>query len=515
MTSFLYALDGISYTEGASRLVSKSSFSITTNAVDIGARSYGDQNPECNWPSSIDLNETYIKINGSYYWLPYNDIIEEVTRQFPGILDSSINTDNWEQDQSYKLYQLKTQNNTDSLQLTENSITDTTQKYKQYIGQLTIPARDYKWYYHGIPQGYYEEFYHNGDVSIDNKIATFIDGMVEFHIYPHYYYSPFTTLMQFETGNNVSNQSLMKIVNWHYDSSVSEYEEKCIYFSCIHNGKFSITNNENLENFNDGSTLLPNTKYWLAIYLYQNGVDTYLLTDDEYSKYSLPPLSSWNKQISLTFSYMIDIVDNEWIFGQYMDTNQVSVSYPPFVGKLYLENCIAFDGLTTSYDSLTWEAYYYYNYEYKWMTNKSIYTYNQDETTADILKFSDSYINVSQYTYNQYKSKEVCLMPIDGGEETTHLYRMDPNYNISGSVDIDNDLIASNFTTGSYIYSNSVLPNHDTWEYITRFKIISATEKWSCLLSTDSSESFGFDLGIKNNKITWYIKIIANIQLMV
>lgn len=436
------------------------------------------------WVGSIDLNQTYIKINDEIWWVPYTYHEEEITTQIPGILDSSVTIDNWQQNQEYKLYQLKNQNNTDSLQLTENSITNNNQRYNQYINQITIPAREYKWYYHGIPQGYYEEFYYNGDVSIDNKIASFMNGMVEFHIYPHYYYSPFTTVMQFKTGNDVSNQSLMKIVNWHYDSSVSEYEEKCIYFSCIHNGKFSITNDENLENFNDGSTLLPNTKYWLAIYLYQNGVDTYLLTDDEYSKYSLPPLSSWNKQISLAFSYMIDIVDNEWIFGQYMDTNQVSVSYPPFVGKLYLENCIAFNELSTSYDQLTWEAYHYYNYEYKWMANKSLYKNIENTDAANVLDFSDSYINVSQYNYNQYKNPKVCLMPIDGGETDSHLYTIEDidlhgclyNYDDDGSEHSFDVYYDSNYTQPILVNSGETylsgtkvdtitIPQHNVWTY--------------------------------------------------
>ena len=78
----LYSLDGISYIEGASRLVSKSDFSITTNAVDIGARPYGDQNPECNWPGSIDLDETYIKINDEYYWNPTFTEVPKINYNF-------------------------------------------------------------------------------------------------------------------------------------------------------------------------------------------------------------------------------------------------------------------------------------------------------------------------------------------------------------------------------------------------------------------------------------------------
>lgn len=465
--------------------------------------SNGVQHP---WLDAIDLSQCYIKINNIMWWQPYRDVQEYITVQIPGMLDPSVTSDNWEQNQNYKLYQLKTQQNSNTLQLTENNITNNNQKYNQYINQITVPARNYKWYYHGIPEGYSERFGYYGDVTIENKIATFEDGRIYFYIYPTFYYSPFTGIIQFETGDFISNESLLEIETWYYNSTSDEYEQTCVYFSGIHNGKFSISNDSTLSTFTEEVVLSPNTKYWLAIYLNQSNVETYILIDNNDSKYSLPMLSNWTKLQTINFPFGIDVADTVWDFGKYLDVQEQGITYPSFTGKLYLENCIAFDGLTTSYDNLTWEAYYYYNYEYKWMTNKSIYTYNQDETTADTLNFSDSYINVSQYTYNQYKNKEVCLMPIDGGEETTHLYRMNPNYNISGSVDIDNNLIASNFTTGSYIYSNVVLPNHDTWEYITRFKIISATEKWSCLLSTDSSESFGFDLGIKNNKISWYIK---------
>ena len=113
------------------------------------------------------MSESYIKINNEFWWVPYTYREEEVIIQIPGILDSSVTTDDWQQNQEYKLYQLKNQNNTDALQLTENSITDTTQKYKQYINQLTIPARDYKWYYHSIETGVYNNYNVFGNPTID------------------------------------------------------------------------------------------------------------------------------------------------------------------------------------------------------------------------------------------------------------------------------------------------------------------------------------------------------------
>lgn len=126
----------------------------------------------------IDLSQTYIKISNEIWWVPYTYHEEEITTQIPGILDSSVTTDNWQQSQEYKLYQLKNQNDTDSLQLTEDSITDTTQKYKQYIGQLTIPARDYKWYYHNIPQfNFIYKWYANKSLYDYIENETYVDTL--------------------------------------------------------------------------------------------------------------------------------------------------------------------------------------------------------------------------------------------------------------------------------------------------------------------------------------------------
>lgn len=483
-----YSTNGINYSIAASAEIASNNIQILSSTFDIGARYYGNQDPGCTWAGSIDLSETYIKINNEYYWLPYRDIIEEVTIQIPGILDSSVTTDNWQQSQEYKLYQLKNQNNTDSLQLTENSITDTTQKYKQYINRLTIPARDYKWYYHSIETGVYNNYN-----VIGSPIVNTTTGVVSGFSTSNYLQLP----QAFNPGNNpwemlfkVRTGSDLQAWQEIFHSSVAPNESGRYGLSAmIDSGNFELdisTSGSSWIGSDHGTFVLSeNTDYWVKIGWNSN---------EYYLEYSTNG-ADYIRDITYTVSNNLPNLTNSWI-GIYRSSDYMY----PMLGSIDLsESYIKINGnIWWSPMSMSIEA--------KWLANKSIYDYSATGLYADTLDFTKSYVGVNDSEYHKYLNPKVCLMPIDGGEETTHLYRRDPNYNISGSVDIDNDLIASNFTTGSYIYSNSVLPNHDTWEYITRFKIISATEKWSCLLSTDSSESFGFDLGIKNNKITWYIK---------
>lgn len=468
--------------------------------------------------TQIDLLECYIKINGDYWWKPWNEytVIEEDVIQIPGMLDSSVTTDNWQQNQEYKLYQLKNQNNTNTLQLTTNNITDTEQKYKQYVQQLTIPARTYKWYYNGIPEESYPSYYAEGEVVVSNGVASnFGEGsLVEFNVYPRYYIEPiesFTTVIEFETGSSVTDHSLLELVNWHYNSTLDRYTEEMIYFSCIHNGKFSTTNDGTLTTFNDGTTLSPNTKYWMALYLTDENARTYLIPDNNYTPETLPSLSSWTLENTITFSEAMDIYYNEWFFGCYVDMSGESVQYDAFNGKLFVDNMLAFNGLTLDPSNIIWEPYYYYNYIYRWYANKSLYTYSENQNYADTLDFSDSWLNVTSNwkTQKQYINPNVCLMPIDGGETIdgkSHRYLIEykTDYNINGTIFI-NDNIATNFQTGSYIYSDKSLINHSSWEFQIKFKITNSSDLYNCLLSTDTSDSFGFDLGIKNNKIIWYI----------
>lgn len=155
----------------------KYSYNSTTKIIDSGPLRLGNYGSEY-WRGTIDLSQTHIKINDEIWWVSYTYHEEEIITQIPGILDSSVTTDNWQQSQEYKLYQLKNQNNTDSLQLTENSITDTVQKYKQYIGQLTIPVRDYKWYYHSIPQSsFIYRWYANKSLYDYIENETYVDTL--------------------------------------------------------------------------------------------------------------------------------------------------------------------------------------------------------------------------------------------------------------------------------------------------------------------------------------------------
>jgi len=432
--SILYALDGISYTEGASRLVSKSSFGITTNAVDIGARPYGDQNPECNWPGLIDLSETYIKVNNEYYWLPYRDIIEDVTAQIPGILDSSITTDNWQQSQEYKLYQLKNQNNTDSLQLTENSITDTTQKYKQYIDQITIPARDYKWYY--FDQHNYTLI---GDINYNKKTGIINNFSQDNYIHIQNILPEFNTFeMQI-----VFDYSRLPSTNATRLIGKNSQDIQCGLVLGINSGNgltlwTSSNGNEWTASTSSSYGVSINTKTYLKI-IFENSTYTVLVSTDKIN---------WTTYITLN--------DNKFIQSQPFDIGSYLNNY--LLGNIYINECyIKLDG------ALWWDPFYLN----EWLTNKSYYTYNVNTDYSDTLDFSESYIGVAQNQYHKYVNQHVCLMPINGGETVT-------SYELNGTkfgniIFNENTGILSNFYQTNSVHLNQTLDFTKSWEMQFKF----------------------------------------------
>lgn len=461
------------------------------------------------WTGTIDLSESYIKINNKFWWLPYREATEEIITQIPGILDFSVTTDDWQQNQEYKLYQLKNQNNTDSLQLTENNITDTTQKYKQYINQLVIPARAYKWYYNGIPEESYPSYHAEGEVVISNGVASNFgeSSFIEFNVYPRYYeeqVESFTTIIEFETGDSVTNHSLLELVNWHYNPTLDRYTEEMIYFSCIHNGKFSTTDDKTLTTFNDGTTLSPNTKYWMALYLTDENVRTYLIPDNNYTSETLPSLSSWTLENTITFSETMDIYYNEWFFGYYSDFGGENAQYNAFNGKLFVDNMLAFNGLTLDPTNIIWEPYYYYDYIYRWYANKSLYTYTENQNYADTLDFTNSWLNVTSNwkTQKKYINPNVCLMPIDGGE-TVATYT--PNGSLFGNVSFDiNSGVLSNFSLSNYLKTTDTFnPGSNPWEFTIKFTTSNDVSTTQFFIS-DEYIGRGCVIGIQNNTLIWY-----------
>ena len=499
------------------------SYNSTTKIIDngplrLGKDGYGGSE---YWRGTIDLSESYIKINDEIWWVPYTYHEEEVTIQIPGILDSSVTTDNWQQSQEYKLYQLKNQSNLNVLQLTENNITNSSEKYKQYIQQLTIPARNYKWYYNGIPEGKYNEYYCYGTTSVSNGVITGFgeNGYVRMSVYPGYYdpeYS-FTVIVPFETGNTASNNALLQLITRGYDYELEQYSEKCIYFSCIHNGKFSITNDQNLQTFEEGIQLSPNTKYWTAVYISSTKIETYIISDNSYDYDNLPVLTNWTKEYTINFSNMIDVYDNEFFFGHYEDVLQNGVSYGSFNGKLYIDECFGTSGLSIDYNDLIWEPYRYYNYVYNWYANKSIYDYTENQNHADTLDFSNSWLNVTSNwkTQKKYVNPKVCLMPIDGGE-TIITYPLN-------AIEIGNTNfntytgIANRFSSDDYLQlQNPFNPGENPWEMVIKIRTGTNLQTWqeifhSSVAPNDSGRygasviihSGNFELDISTDGSSW------------
>lgn len=505
-----YSLDGETYTRDITNASTSAVYSPLTSSF-IGVWNNGSFTNA--FGGSIDLSKTYIKINDEIWWVPYTYHEEEITTQIPGILDSSITTDNWQQSQEYKLYQLKNQNNTDSLQLTENSITDTIQKYKQYINQLTIPARNYKWYYNGIPQSQYANFWSHGAVIDQNDVAISFNGYIE--TYPLYYMSSGSneTLAFFniETGN-IATDCIF------FDMYTSSKIEASVLFA-IRNGKFSYNSYSDPTNIIYGATnLSSNTKYWVGLYLnkIQMIIELYLLSDNNYQKENLPDISLWTKE--LTFN----VIDSETIYGhsyigaQYTSTQNLS----NFTGKLYLDNLFATRTLTTSYEYICWESFSYSGYQYAWYANKSLYDYNINENYANILDFSDSWVNVTNNwkTQKQYLNPEVFLMSTNGGEIINYY---SANGILSGTAYVDELTgIMSNCNPTNYLtLPEAFLPENNPWEINLKVKtpdtmdamhyIMGSLNSYYWTVGGELSANNTFGFGITSTGESWDIAWLA------
>lgn len=662
-----YSTNGIDYILAYS--VSSTYIIYQNQLWNIGCNNWSE-GEYLQWLGIIDLSESYIKIDDEIWWVPYTYHEEEVTIQIPGILDSSVTTDNWQQSQEYKLYQLKNQNNTDSLQLTENSITDTTQKYKQYINQLTIPARDYKWYYHSIETGVYDNYNVIGSPTVNTTT-----GIVTGFSTSNYLQLP----EAFNPGNNpwemifrVKTSSDFSDLKNNITGSNTQSNYQAISCGVSKDRLFKLGISVNGSSWDPGYAygtyyVLPETWYYIKIQFTGSHYQLYYSLDGNNYILDIDTISSLPIYQNNT-PYLIGL--NKW--------STDSDSWYPWTGTIDLsESYIKING------NLWWSPMSTKD-KYKWMANKSIYDYSATGLYADTLDFTKSYVGVNDSEYHKYVNPKVCLMPIDGGETITayslnateigninfntdtgvasgfssvdylqlpyvipssfstmeivvkfkafkiegddypiinqlhavkdifiegrskkvcqwngseriegqtiisedmyytlkitsngvtnnifvndnlefsttsdifknvelcfggtaagqqyfpgfidlnscyikindeicwrganstvkeHQYitAKDTNYekayDISGIIKVE-DKIASDFATGSYIYSDVVFPVHNTWEYITKFKITDSSI-YNCLLSSDTSDLFGFDLGIRNNKIEWYIR---------
>jgi len=123
--------DGIHYND--SKAVSNSNTLNSTNVVKIG---YGSR-MSASWDGTIDLSESYIKVDGSYWWRPYT---QEYEYNYRGSLvnyadDGSANT--------IKAY--KVEYNDDSVYVVLTNDTDftvTDMKSKTYLADIVIPEHE-------------------------------------------------------------------------------------------------------------------------------------------------------------------------------------------------------------------------------------------------------------------------------------------------------------------------------------------------------------------------------------
>lgn len=393
------------------------------------------------WLGSIDLNSSYIKVNGKDWWVPYTGKGEwgEVEVQIPGMLDESVTTDNWNQSQNYKLYQLKQQDNSNDLQLTSNSITNEGQRYNQYIDQITIPARDYKWYYHyNVETGVYDNYTIVGSPTIDTATGI-VSG---FSASDYLQIKPFITngsaweyYIKFTTGSSIStDQGITTCVG---------SSDGCDPFYIVGGNLVCyLSSTGSSWNIASGTVIMPllaNTTYKMKAEYTGTAYNWYLRQNDEWT------LVKTIFNSNPTFDGLTMLLGNNR--GQAL----------PFLGTIDLSECeIKING------NLWWSPM---STKDKWLANKSIYDYSATGFYADTLDFTKSYVDVNNSEYHKYLNPDVCLMPIDGGE-TTSEYSL--NCNEVGTINFNkNTCVVNNFGTNDYLTKTVQLSNN--WEIYCKF----------------------------------------------
>lgn len=435
---FYYSEDGINWVLDINIQSSASLLNSNTNNV-LGYNNYGSPYP---FIGNIDLFETYIKIDNEYWFKPWKieTTIEEITTQIPGILDSSVTTDDWQQNQEYKLYQLKNQNNTDSLQLTENSITDTSQKYKQYINQLTIPARNYKWYYHSIETGVYDNYNVIGSPTVNTTT-----GVV----------SGFSSSNYLTTDGLILNNSVEFVFKFTTGTDITSFQNIFASYPLtemyIENGDLKIWSETTSSAISCGS-VLENFTYYGKVVI-ENGVATLSYSTD-----------------GVTYTGDVSISDTE------NASNYTNIGFGVsgileryFRGSIDLSECeIKIDG------NLWWSPM---SIEDKWLANKSIYDYSTTSLCADTLDFTKSYVGVNDSEYHKYINPKVCLMPIDGGETKT-VYSLNATEIGNTNFDIYTG-ISNRFSSADYLQLPQAFnPGNNPWEMIIKIRTASDLQAW-------------------------------------
>lgn len=463
--SINWSTDGINYDVLKTEEVSSNNISILSSTFDIGARYYGNQDPGCTWAGSIDLSQTYIKINGEYYWNPQSSetITEEITFKAEGILDDSVTTDNYTQIQTHKLFDVQETKTNELLKLTNDEPT-IDYLYRQYVQNIVIPARQYKWAYESDINF---ESYGNVNVDMDTGVASGFDtssyienkeilpsfNTFEMVITFKLNSTPSGTMYllgnktnQYQAGLALSIQSYGRYVYLRYSSNGSSWESYIRMYNRLYSG----------------------TKYYLKFTYDGTTYHLYYSTDG----------SSWSEQGSASGTKFVQTL--------------------PF--QINANNSYSLDGevyLNETYIKLDGEMWWQPGYVGKWVTNKSKFTYTHNTDYADILDFTGSMIGIESGQVHTYSEPRVCLMPKNGGESISE---NQPNGLLNGNVTFNKETcILSNFSSTNYMTLNDDIDfnNASNWDIIIKLTYGETTSHQKIIYGK------GINFGITNSGNLW------------
>lgn len=238
-----------------------------------------------------------------------------------------------------------------------------------------------------------------------------------------------------QPGELIANPTTDNSLYVHYSSEQSRYK-MILYVSGV------------ADSFQTDNPVQYETGSWYWIRLIYNGDEAkiYAIKDNNYTIKTLPPLSSWNheltKPVSNLWKDMYVTIGANLPYGKYNN------------GSIDLNNTYIYE-LGTSYTSYL-----------KGIKNFTL----KDNGTELTTKLFD-------YHYNkQIPAKQ--------------------NYTKVGSVNVDSNGVASNFSTSNYIKSNYSVPSKmANWELVVAFTLASTTQ--GCLISSLEYNGLG-DIYINN-----------------
>ena len=431
-----YSTDGVNYSVASSREISSSEIKILSSTFDIGARYYGNQDPGCTWAGSIDLSQTYIKINGEYYWNPQSSetITEEISFKAEGILDDSVTTDNYTQIQTHKLFDVQENKTNEVLNLTNNEPT-IDYLYRQYVQDIVIPARQHKYVYQSNINFI---SYGNINYNIDTGVATGFDA--------NSYIEAKETMPSFNTFEMVfafklnsyptSNTYIIGNRENVYQGGMAIYAQSSRYTYI----RFS-SNGSSWDNYiRSWNRVYTGTKYYFKV-TYDGSTYTFYTSTDG---------STYSSQGSVSSNKIVQTLP--------FDINGNATNY--FDGEFYLNECyIKLDG------KMWWQP----GYDVEWVTNRAKFSYISNSGYADQMDFSESVMNIESGTAHHFLNPIVCTMPKNGGQTIT---KYELNGREIGVLTFDEDTgILSGFNSNNYLQlQNPFNPEENSWEITFKVK---------------------------------------------